>query len=377
MSNNNLKAFLRVIRAGESSQTDDAYRMMFGGSLFDSFADHPRRAFKSKWGWTSAAGAYQAMCAVPGKVKTDTWGDFIRSQGPHDFSPASQDAFAVWCIKRRGALDDVLTGRFETAIRKCAREWASLPFSPYGQPTLSLDKARAIYRGWGGRMHDEIDSPTSPADQPASPAPAPAPTGYMRAGEGSPQEPDMAPFIAAALPQLIQAAPALIRIFGDSPTAERNAKAAEVVAGMAQKVTGEATIEGAVNVIASDPTAASRFREEVHENMSQLLGLMIQAAEFDEKTRASAVDRALALGKATGGKWLWLLGGAAAAILLFAMAVTWQVLFAPKEMGFSDGVKMLLLGQVVLAGFALVTAFLFGTNLQNRVSQRDQQKGEQ
>jgi hypothetical protein len=35
---------------------------------------------------------------------------------------------------------------------------------------------------------------------------------------------------------------------------------------------------------------------------------------------------------------------------------------------------MLLLGQVVLAGFALVTAFLFGTNLQNRVSQREQQR---
>ena len=31
----NVAAFLRVIRAGESSQTDDAYRMMFGGGLFD------------------------------------------------------------------------------------------------------------------------------------------------------------------------------------------------------------------------------------------------------------------------------------------------------------------------------------------------------
>ena len=41
LSNPNVQAFLRVIRAGETSQDDVAYRMMFGGGLFDDFSRHP------------------------------------------------------------------------------------------------------------------------------------------------------------------------------------------------------------------------------------------------------------------------------------------------------------------------------------------------
>lgn len=156
LRNTNVQAFLRVIRALESSATsDEAYQALYGwrpgnGKVFVSFADHPRIAISTPWGWTSAAGAYQAMCAVPGKVKTDTWGDFVRSAGPHDFSPASQDIFAVWCIARRGALVDVMAGRLEAAVAKCAKEWASFPGSPYGQPTKTMDQVRAIYRTRGG-----------------------------------------------------------------------------------------------------------------------------------------------------------------------------------------------------------------------------------
>jgi len=152
-----MRAFFAVIRAGETSATDDdAYRALFGwqsgkpGHMFGSFADHPRVAVMSRWGWTSAAGAYQAMAAVPGKVKTDTWGDFIRSTGPHDFSPISQDLFAAWCIRRRGAIDAVIHGRLWEAIDRCKREWASLPGSPYGQPTRTAVAAALTYSRFGG-----------------------------------------------------------------------------------------------------------------------------------------------------------------------------------------------------------------------------------
>ena len=154
----NVQAFLRVIRAGETHPTnDEAYRALFGwrpgnGQTFAGFDDHPRVAIMSPWGWTSAAGAYQAMCAVPGMVKTDTWGDFIRSHGPRDFSPLSQDIFAVWCIGRRGALADVVAGRLEVAIGRCAKEWASLPGSPYGQPVKTMDQCRKVYLAHGGTL---------------------------------------------------------------------------------------------------------------------------------------------------------------------------------------------------------------------------------
>ena len=35
--------------------------------------------------------------------------------------------------------DDVLEGDWKTALERCNREWASLPGSPYGQPTKTLE----------------------------------------------------------------------------------------------------------------------------------------------------------------------------------------------------------------------------------------------
>ena len=151
----NLQAFLRVIRAGEGTADDDGYRRHFGGELFESFADHPRRAITKgmagKSYTSTAAGAYQFL--------QGTWDECASSMGLGDFSPASQDLAAVYLIDRRGALADVLAGRIEAAIARCAKEWASLPGSPYGQPTRSLAQALATYAEWGGVLR--------PADAPA------------------------------------------------------------------------------------------------------------------------------------------------------------------------------------------------------------------
>ncbi len=142
VANGNMQAFLRVIRAGEGTADEAGYRRIFGGQMFSSFADHPRTKV-TKRGYTStAAGAYQALAS--------TWDETRRVMGLRDFSPASQDLFAVGRIAARGALDDVLAGRFEKAIKKVANEWASMPFSPYGQPTISLSKAEGIYTDNGG-----------------------------------------------------------------------------------------------------------------------------------------------------------------------------------------------------------------------------------
>ena len=127
----NVRAFLRVIRAGESDQSDDAYRMIVGHtgarpSLAESLQDHPRiPVHLPRLGVTStAAGAYQFL--------SRTWDECARALALPDFGADSQDLAAVYLIRRRGALDDVLSGRIPEALEKCAREWASLPGSPYG-----------------------------------------------------------------------------------------------------------------------------------------------------------------------------------------------------------------------------------------------------
>ena len=144
LQSTNMQAFLTLVRTGEGTLGPNGYRTLYGGRLFDGYADHPRIAVTAG-GWTStAAGAYQIL--------SKTWDGARAALGLTDFSPASQDAAAVWLIQRRGALGDVLAGRFDAAIAKCNKEWASLPGSPYGQPTLTLARAHAVLAANGADL---------------------------------------------------------------------------------------------------------------------------------------------------------------------------------------------------------------------------------
>jgi muramidase (phage lysozyme) len=144
----NVQAFLQVIRAGEGTSDLDGYRRMFGGALFDSFRDHPRQLHtcQTRHGPLSstAAGAYQFL--------SRTWTALVDQYGFEDFSRQNQDEAAVALIDGRGALQDVIGGRFSEAIRKCCKEWASLPGAGYNQPERTFAQALEVYASNGGRI---------------------------------------------------------------------------------------------------------------------------------------------------------------------------------------------------------------------------------
>lgn len=162
----NVRAFLQMLRYGEGTSWPEGYKVLFGGELFSSFDDHPRVKVTKKLGGSmvtsSAAGAYQILMK--------TWDGLVRKYGFEDFTPDSQDLAAVALIYGRKALDDVIAGRFETAVRKCNREWASLPGSPYGQPTVTMGKVRELYVKHGGKFDTVVVMPEGPPTE--SPAPA-------------------------------------------------------------------------------------------------------------------------------------------------------------------------------------------------------------
>ncbi len=140
-----MQAFLAAIKPGEGTAGPMGYNTLFGGGLFYSFADHPRQKITRNGLTSTAAGAYQILAG--------TWDDFCRAMGgAMPFTPENQDACAVWLIRRRGALEDVRNGNFAPAVRKCAKEWASLPGSPYGQPMVSMDQVQAAYEAAGGEV---------------------------------------------------------------------------------------------------------------------------------------------------------------------------------------------------------------------------------
>jgi muramidase (phage lysozyme) len=148
LDDKNVQAFLKTIRAGEGTLGANGYRVMFGGDHFTSYADHPRRlhTLPTKHGPLSstAAGAYQFLIR--------TWDALVREYGFEDFSPKNQDEAAVALIAEKDAVSDVIGGRFDAAVRKCAPVWASLPGSPYGQPTKTFTQALEVYASAGGQI---------------------------------------------------------------------------------------------------------------------------------------------------------------------------------------------------------------------------------
>lgn len=148
LSDPNVLAFLMLVRTGEGTADAAGYSRLFGGAQFHNYTDHPRVRVPFGSTFSTAAGAYQIL--------QGTWDEIAAQQGLQDFSPSSQDLAAVALIKRRGALGDVIAGRFATAIKKCNKEWASLPGSPYGQPTLSLARAGTVLAQQGGTSSEVL-----------------------------------------------------------------------------------------------------------------------------------------------------------------------------------------------------------------------------
>lgn len=142
----NIKAFLMLIRSGESSTGNEAYRMIVGGGAISDYADHPRIYKQINGHRTSAAGAYQ--------ITATTWDD-LRRAGLllRDFSPACQDQAAVALIRRRGALADVIAGRFGRAIAKCRAEWTSLPGA--AEQLYSMQTAMARLVAYGATIRED------------------------------------------------------------------------------------------------------------------------------------------------------------------------------------------------------------------------------
>lgn len=126
----NVQKFLYLITKTEGTDKQGTpYNELFGYENFNDYSKHPNKRITKNGYTTTAAGRYQIL-----KKTYD-------SLGMKDFTPRSQDLAAIQLIKNNGAYNDVVNGDFVSAIKKTNRIWASLPGSPYGQPTFTMKKA--------------------------------------------------------------------------------------------------------------------------------------------------------------------------------------------------------------------------------------------
>ncbi|MDZ8137585.1 MAG: lysozyme [Nostoc sp. DedQUE04] len=138
-----LSAFLATIRWAETgtSETESYRKLVFNGT-FNDFSTHPLQKqcapINGKNVCSTAAGAYQML--------DKSWYDLQPKLNLKDFSPASQDKMAIEYIRRNNALSDIEAGRFDTAICKVGRVWASLICNSYNQNPKSLAQLRIYYQ---------------------------------------------------------------------------------------------------------------------------------------------------------------------------------------------------------------------------------------
>lgn len=352
-------AFLHVLRLCEGTAGENGYRTHFGGELFESFSSHPARAVTRRLGGqqltSTAAGAYQFLLR--------TWNGLRDQYGFPDFSPPWQDAGAVALIVERRALQDLLDGRLEEAVSKCATIWASLPGSPYGQPVKTLEFVRLAYQrrlqaletvpaDAGAALEASSTSELNPASFPADPQPISEAAPVTQ--EDTKMTIPMLPLITAVLPSIVRAIPELGRIFGSgSEVSQRNLAGAARVLEVVTEATRSVNAVDAAQKIAASPAAAAQARDAVQSIWFELVEA--GGGGIDGARKADAAGQA--------GGWVpWRSGSFMVAVLLLPLIylIVWSVAFMP-DAGWDPAVRASIATGVVSLVLGGVCGYFFGS----------------
>jgi muramidase (phage lysozyme) len=234
----NVVAMLAVIAAKESG---GAWDIINGGKRFTDFSRHPYQNIPTTRGGL-ACGKFQFLGT--------TWARLCERYEFPDFSPDSQTLGAIALIQGRGALDDVIHGRFEDAVRKLRPEWTSLPGASESRGEWTMDKARALFVSEGGRLAtDDLIQPAAPIDD-HSPVDLPP----VQPPENRMPLPILA-LISAFGPLIADMIPAVARAFDRKSDTPAKIEAATKIIDTIVTATGTANVQQAVEKMQSDPAA--------------------------------------------------------------------------------------------------------------------------
>jgi muramidase (phage lysozyme) len=125
-----------------SEGTKDHYNYLFTFVPFDSYAAHPRKVICSGKLCSDASGRYQFL--------SKTWDSLASDLSLQDFTPPNQEKAVLELVRRAGAYNLALNSdknaNFSAAVKKLNKIWASLPGSPYGQPTHTVAALWKVYQ---------------------------------------------------------------------------------------------------------------------------------------------------------------------------------------------------------------------------------------
>jgi muramidase (phage lysozyme)/ElaB/YqjD/DUF883 family membrane-anchored ribosome-binding protein len=355
----NVSAFLRVIRERESGQGADAYLMINGGGHMDGFAKHPWENVPTTKG-ARACGAYQFLGT--------TWGGLCRQYEFTDFGPESQDLGAIALIQERGALQDVIAGRFETAIAKLRPVWTSLPGAAESNSKWTMDKARAVFVNYGGKLDN------AELLQPAAPIEDHSPTNLPPA---QPEQPETFMPIPAIILGLIQAAasvlPVIAQIKGDKTqsSATQNVNIASKVLDVVATTVGAVNQQQAVEIVQQDPAARQKADEALRAQFFDLMKFAQEQETAAWERGEKSVSDARSFAEKMLGKEGWqsigfgaLIGVLAILIIVGAGWMLWRL----AELATTDQTTRGLIVGAAIAMLGQVVSYFFGSSSSSRQS---------
>ena len=330
-THDNVLALARVVRVGESSLNDDtAYRILNGGELFDAPPwQHPNR--RGKNGLSTAAGAYQAVYG--------SWMDEKTKYGFEDFAPHNQDLFFVARLVYRKALEDVIAGRLDAAVRKLLKEWDC-----FNNPVF-FARVPQLFAQFGGRIADQ-SAPRSEPHQPVPEAPTAPPEREVSF---------MSPIVLPILSALTSLIPQLGQLFGSgSEVANRNIAAGSILAQKITEVTHSVNLQEAAEKIQNSPEALRAARDAVSLTLPQLL-----------ESGGGGIAKAREIAYSTEQVPYWKNPAFVIAAFLSPLIymVSVEILFNPSGQTWSDDIKMMFVTAIVSGLLGSITGFFLGSSL--------------
>jgi len=321
----NMRAFLRVIREGETNQTDDAYRMVYGGALIDG-PQHPWYGrTTTEVGHSTAFGAYQFLGTSYEEATT------ALGLG-NNTSPVNQDLCAVWTIDvKRHATAAVQDGNLSLAIDKLKTEWVSLP-------TLGLRRIQQVFADYGGTLTAPIPIPPEAPQSPQTPVLPPyQPESKMPAilaqllplvlGMFSPgAQAQLAPITSRPADQL---APFLLSLFSQIAGSTGVVPAGQPIKTDAEAVAAVAELQKLKATNAELVTTIERKALSYLADVAPLFDRLAAADKAENEARIAGANAAA--DRAAKERWdmtpwlVWIAGGTATVLVLALLgAIIWQ-----------------------------------------------------
>jgi len=182
LNNPRVRKFLD--RIGKSEGAD--YNTLVGGSRIDDLSRHPNKVgLRTSAGPSTAFGKYQ----IVGTTDRSKLAKYRHL----DYSPENQDLRAVELLRQTGALEALEKGDEVTAIKRAAKEWASMPGSPLPgrknyaafKDSVVQDPLTELTQGTSKPEVDPLTELTQPSEPQFTPqqgrvTPAPRPTRFPR-----------------------------------------------------------------------------------------------------------------------------------------------------------------------------------------------------